>query len=91
MKKIIYLTLFVVLGITGCVSYDGYDTSFEKQYKILEKETKNMDSKELYDENKKQADDTMFMTEGDRYASVQREAQKERRAANKVVASNYYF
>jgi len=91
MKKIIYLTLFAVLGFTGCVSYDGYDTSFEQQYKILEKETKNMDSKELYDENKKQADDRMFMTEGDRYASVQREAQKERRAANKVVASNYYF
>ena len=36
MKKIIYLTLFAVLGISGCVSYDGYDTSFEKQYKMLE-------------------------------------------------------
>lgn len=91
MKKIIYLTLFAVLGISGCVSYDGYDTSFEKQYKMLEKETKNMDSKEIYDENKKQADDRRFMTEGDRFATVQIEAQKERRAANKVVASNYYF
>ena len=91
MKKIIYLTLFAVLGISGCVSYDGYDTSFEKQYKMLEKETKNMDSKDLYDENKKQADDKRYMTEGDRYATVQIEAQKERRAGNKVVSSNYYF
>lgn len=91
MKKIVYLIFFALIGVCGCVSYDGYDTSFEKQYNLLEKETKNYDSKDYYEENKKQTDDRRFMTDGDRYATVQIEAQKERRAANKVVASNYYF
>lgn len=91
MKKIIYLIFFALITVCGCVSYEGYDNSFEKQYKLLEKETKNYDSKDYYEGNKKQGDDKRFMTDGDRFATVQIEAQKERRAANKVVASNYYF
>ncbi len=91
MKKLLYLNLLVfsILIINGC-TYNS-DSSFENQYRILEKETEDYTSKDYYEENKKAVDDKRFMTEGDRFAAVQIEAQQERRAANKVVASNYFF
>ena len=93
MKQYIYLT-FMVLTLTcinGCISSEGYPTTFEKQYKQLEKETKNYDSKDFYDAEKRSADDKRTMNEGDRFAAVQIEAQKERRATKKIVESDYYF
>jgi len=93
MKHIFYLIYsFIILTcVCGCVSREGYDVSFEKQYKQLERETRNFTSQDYYDAEKRTANDKLSMTEGDRFATVQIEAQKERRAANKVVGSNYYF
>ena len=93
MKNIFYLIVSVLIltCVCGCISREGYDVSFEKQYRQLERETKDFSSKDYYDADKRTADDKLSMTEGDRFATVQIEAQQERRAANKVVGSNYYF
>ena len=93
MKHIVYLTFVIVLisCFSGCISKEGYDESFTKQYRRLERETKNFTHEEFYETDKRTADDKLSMAPGDRFATVQIEAQKERRAANKVVGSNYYF
>lgn len=93
MKNIFYLTFIIAVltCVCGCVSREGYDVSFEKQYKQLERETKNFTSEDYYNAERRTADDKLSMAPGDRFAAVQIEAQKERRAANKVVGSNYYF
>ena len=93
MKNVFYLicSVLILTCVCGCVSREGYDVSFEKQYRQLERETKDFTAEDFYDADKRTADDKLSMTEGDRFATVQIEAQKERRAANKVVGSNYYF
>jgi len=93
MKHIFYLTFVIVLisCFSGCISKEGYDESFTTQYRRLERETKNFTHEEFYETDKRTADDKLSMAPGDRFAAVQIEAQKERRAANKVVGSNYYF
>lgn len=92
MKQITFLTalLFSLVCISGCVSREGYPTSFEKEYRQLERETKDYTEKDFYDADKRSADDKRSMSEGDRLAAVQQEAQKERRAKT-VVESDYYF
>lgn len=93
MKHIFYLTFIIVLltCVSGCFSKKGYDESFTKQYRRLEKETKNYSQRDYIQEERKSEKDKLAMSPGDRFAAVQIEAQKERRAANKVVGSNYYF
>lgn len=93
MKNIFYLTFIIILitCVNGCISKQGYDESFTKQYRRLEKETKDYTSRDFIEEERKSEKDKLAMTPGDRFATVQIEAQKERRAANKVVGSNYYF
>ena len=92
MKKIIGLTFLLIslICISGCVSKEGYPVSFEKQYRQLERETKNYTAKDFYDADRRSADDKRSMNEGDRMAAVAQEAQKERRAKT-VVESDYYF
>ncbi len=92
MKQFISLMiLFVtVFCINGCISSEGYPTTFEKQYRQLERETKYYTEKDFFDADKRSADDKRAMSEGDRQAAVAQEAQKERRAKT-VVESNYYF
>ena len=92
MKRNIFLTalLFSSFCISGCVSREGYQTSFEREYKKLERETKDFSDKDFYDADKRSAEDKRAMSEGDRIAEVAQEAQKERRAKT-VVESDYYF
>lgn len=92
MKKLLYLTVLLssVFCVGGCVSREGYPTSFEKQYRQLELETRNYTEKDFYDADRRSADDKRAMNEGDRMAAVAQEAQKERRART-VVESDYYF
>ena len=92
MKKIISLTfLFIALiCISGCISREGYSSSFEKEYRKLELETKNFTEKDFYDADRRSADDKKALSEGDRMAAIAEEAQKERRAKT-VVESDYYF
>ena len=92
MKKLLYLAILlsVVFCVEGCVSRKGYPTSFAKEYRELELETKNYTEKDFYDADKRSADDKRAMNEGDRMATVAQEAQKERRAKT-VVESDYYF
>ena len=92
MKNIFYLTVFLisVFCLSGCISREGYPTSFEKEYRKLELETKNYTDKDFYDADKRSADDKRAMSEGDRMAAIAQEAQKERRAKT-VVESDYYF
>jgi len=92
MKKIISLTVLLVslVCISGCISREGYSSSFEDEYKRLERETRNYTEKDFYDADRRSADDKRTMSEGDRMAAVAQEAQKERRAKT-VVESDYYF
>ena len=92
MKQIIFLTVLFIslICISGCVSREGYRTSFEKEYKELEMETRNYTEKDFYEADRRSADDKRAMNEGDRMAAVAQEAQKERRAKT-VVESDYYF
>lgn len=92
MKRTIFLAVFIfsLVCISGCVSREGYPTSFEKEYRKLELETKNYTDADFYDADKRSADDKRAMSEGDRMAAVAQEAQKERRAKT-VVESDYYF
>lgn len=92
MKQIISLTVLIMalFCIAGCVSREGYSSTFEEEYKKLERETKDFTEKDFYDADKRSADDKRAMDEGDRMAAVAEEAQKERRAKT-VVESDYYF
>ncbi len=92
MKKLLCLTvfLFALICINGCISREGYRSSFEKEYKQLERETKNYTDKDFYDAEKRSTDDKRAFNEGDRLAAVAEEAQKERRAT-KALESDYYF
>ena len=92
MKQITFLTVLLLslVCVSGCVSREGYPTSFEKEYRQLERETKDYTEKDFYDADKRSADDKRAMSEGDRMAAVAAEAQKERRAKT-VVESDYYF
>lgn len=92
MKQLFYITVFLlsILCVSGCVSREGYPTSFEKEYRKLERETKDYSEKDFYDADKRSADDKRAMSAGDRMAAVAQEAQKERRAKT-VVESDYYF
>lgn len=92
MKHIFYLTVLLVslTCINGCISREGYSTSFEKEYRKLELETKDFTDKDFYDADRRSADDKRAMSEGDRMAALAQEAQKERRAA-KAMESDYYF
>ena len=93
MKKIIYLIALIIslTCITGCLSREGYpSSSFEKEYRKLELETKNFTEKDFYDADRRSADDKKALSEGDRMAAVAEEAQKERRAKT-VVESDYFF
>ena len=92
MKQITSLIVLLIslVCISGCVSSEGYPTTFEKEYRQLERETKDYTEKDFYDADKRSADDKRALSEGDRIAAVQQEAQKERRAKT-VVESDYYF
>ena len=92
MKQNIFLIVLLLslFCLNGCISMEGYSTSFEKEYKQLERETKYYTEKDFYDADKRSADDKRAMNEGDRMAAVAEEAQKERRAKT-VVESDYYF
>ena len=92
MKQNIFLTvlLLALICISGCVSREGYPSSFESEYRKLERETKDFSDKDFYDADKRSADDKRIMSEGDRMAAVAEEAQKERRAKT-MVESDYYF
>jgi len=92
MKQILSLTFLLVslLCVNGCISREGYPSSFEDEYRKLERETKNYTEKDFYDADRRSADDKRAMNEGDRMAAVAEEAQKERRAKT-VVESDYYF
>ena len=92
MRLFIFLSLLLLtlLCFSGCYSREGYPTTFESQYRQLERETKYYTEKDFFDADKRSADDKRSMSEGDRQAAVAAEAQKERRAKT-VVESDYYF
>ncbi|MBO4707715.1 MAG: hypothetical protein J5594_04070 [Elusimicrobiaceae bacterium] len=92
MKKTFSLIvlIFSLICINGCISKEGYPTTFEKEYKKLELETRNYTDTDFYDADKRSADDKRALSEGDRMAAIAEEAQKERRAKT-VVESDYYF
>ena len=92
MKQLLSLTVLLIslVCISGCISKEGYSTSFESEYRKLERETKGYTDKDFYDADRRSADDKRAMSEGDRMAAVAQEAQKERRAKT-VVESDYYF
>lgn len=93
MKKILSLTVLIsaLIFVAGCISREGYPaSSFEKEYRKLELETRNYTEKDFYDADRRSADDKKALSEGDRMAAVAEEAQEERRAKT-VVESDYYF
>ena len=77
-KMFLIVLLLSLICISGCL--ENYSSSFEKEYRQLERETKYYTEKDFYDADKRSANDKRLMTEGDRIATVAQEAQKERRA-----------
>ena len=88
MKMFLIVLLLSLICISGCL--ENYSSSFEKEYRQLERETKYYTEKDFYDADKRSANDKRLMTVGDRIATVAQEAQKERRAQT-VPESDYYF
>lgn len=85
------LALFLALGfLTGCASSNTKGQSFKEQYAALEKEDKNTEL-DYYNYRQDMKNNKEFMSEGDRFATTQIEAQKERRAIKPTVESNYLF